>query len=100
MITQTKSQGVLFSEPSCSETAVWVELDEGIAPADWAHLCRYIGKMRPKEFAKMSRKIFGNPDGILSRFKRIFTFRQGEFEDFPLVSVGCEGMSIQTLIKE
>ncbi len=49
-----KSQGVLFSEPNYSETGVWVELSEGIYPAEWAYLCRYLGKLSSYEFEKIS----------------------------------------------
>ncbi len=92
MIAQSKSQGVLFSEPNCSETAVWVELDEEIDPAEWAHLCRYIGKMSPKEFNKVKKKVYGNPDGLFRRFSGLFLFEQSEYRDFPLVQVGCDGI--------
>ena len=44
------SQGLLFSEPSVAETGVWCTLSEGIDPAQWANLCRYIGTRSLKEF--------------------------------------------------
>jgi hypothetical protein len=44
------SQGLLFSEPSIAEACVWCELSEGIDPAEWANLCRYIGTLSLKEF--------------------------------------------------
>lgn len=93
MLTQVKSQAVLFSEPNYSETGVWVELSEGIDPADWAYLCRYIGKMSPKEFNKVKRRIYGNHDSLLKRFRSLFKFEQEEFEGIPLVSVGYEKLS-------
>lgn len=93
MISQIKkSQGVLFSEPNYLETAVWVELSEGIDPAEWAYLCRYLGRLSPKEFKKVSKKVYGNPDGILGRIKGLFRFEQGEFQEIPLVCLGNEGI--------
>jgi hypothetical protein len=92
MLTQTKSQAVLFSEPNYSETGVWVELSEGIDPSEWAHLCRFIGKMSPKEFSRVKKKIYGNPDGIIERFKRLFIFEQSEYKGVPFVQLGCEGI--------
>jgi hypothetical protein len=88
MLTQTKSQGVLFSEPNYSETGVWVELSEGIDPAEWAYLCRYLGRLDHKEFKKISRKVYGNPDGLIERFKEIFKFEQSDFSIVPLVKWG------------
>lgn len=49
-----KSQGVLFSEPFCAETAVWCELNEGIDPAKWVGLCRHIGRLDETEFERIS----------------------------------------------
>jgi hypothetical protein len=44
------SQGLLFSEPSVAETGVWCTLSEGIDPAQWASICRYIGTRSREEF--------------------------------------------------
>ena len=49
-----KSQGILFSELSCAETAVWCELSDGIDPSKWAGLCRHIGRMSVAEFERIS----------------------------------------------
>ena len=65
-------QGLLFSEPSIAETGVWCSLNEGIDPGEWASLCRYIGKMSPREFGIVRRKVVG---------------RQGRMAGMPLVSI-------------
>ena len=44
------SQGLIFSEPSIAETGVWCHLRDGIDPADWAFLCRYLGNLSPCKF--------------------------------------------------
>ena len=43
--TKTPSQGLLFSEPLYTETGVWIELNPGIEPEEWASLCRHIGNL-------------------------------------------------------
>ena len=80
MSTQTKkqSQGLLFSEPSIAETGVWCILNPGIDPAEWAGLCRLLGKMSPDEFKKAEKRLLPSPDSLLSRFRRLFSFRQEE----------------------
>lgn len=87
-----KSQGILFSEPSIAETGIWCELNPGIDPAQWAYLCRYLGTRNPEEFQKLQDKIFPNPDSLLTRLKRIFSFQQSEVVGVPLV---CMGQSSQ-----
>ena len=63
MSTQTKNyQGLLFSEPSIAETGVWCSLNEGIDPAEWASLCRYIGNMGVKEFEVVKKGVVGSGD--------------------------------------
>ena len=60
MLTQTKRpQVLLFSEPSISETGVWSELNEGIDPAEWASLCRFIGNLCPREFGMVVKAVKG-----------------------------------------
>ncbi|NLT12365.1 MAG: hypothetical protein GXY06_08150 [Clostridiaceae bacterium] len=61
------SQCILFAEPNYSETGVWCELSPGIDPTEWAYLCRHIGSMTPKQFRKAQKKVYGNPDSIVSR---------------------------------
>lgn len=77
MATQTKPQGLLFSEPSIAETGVWCELNDGIDPGEWASLCRYVGKLSPREFGKVRRKV---------------VCRQGRMAGMPLVSIGPSGI--------
>ena len=44
------SQGLLFSEPTIAETGVWCELSEEIDPAQWAGICRKIGRFSLLKF--------------------------------------------------
>ncbi len=85
------SQGLLFSEPSIAETCVWCELSEGIDPAQWADLCRYIGTLTLKEFESVKRKILSKPVNIKSKRKRILN-RSDDFVKIPLVSIGPSGI--------
>ena len=72
-----EKQGLLFSEPSIAETGVWCELADGIDPAEWASLCRYIGKLGAREFEVARRKVVGSP---------------GSMAGMPLVSMGPSGI--------
>jgi len=85
------SQGLLFSEPSIAETCVWCELSEGIDPAQWANLCRYIGTLNLKEFECVKSRILSKPDNVKSRHKRI-CHRSDDFVKIPLVSIGPSGI--------
>ena len=85
-------QGLLFSEPSIAETGVWCELSEGIDPADWAYMCRYIGKLSPREFGVVKKKIVGSPDSFGSRMKRLFDFSQISSVKVPILSFGPSGI--------
>jgi hypothetical protein len=87
------SQGLLFSEPSIAETCVWCELSEGIDPAQWANLCRYIGNLTLKEFEYVKRNILSTVN-VKSRQKRILR-RSEEFVKIPLVSIGPSGLGGQ-----
>ncbi|MFC1780993.1 hypothetical protein ACFLZ8_01845 [Planctomycetota bacterium] len=83
------SQGFLFSESSIAETGVWCSLSEGIDPAQWAKLCRYIGTISPEEFEQLKNKIIPNPDNL----KRNFSYYTEPFVDIPLVSIGPSGIN-------
>ena len=93
MTTQTRqSQALLFSEPLYTETGVWCELSNGLDPKEWASLCRYIGTLSPKEFRKVKKKIYPNPDSLWNRFKRVFSFEEWETAGVPIVCLGPAGM--------
>ena len=94
MPTQTKSlnQGLLFSEPSITETGVWCTLNPGIDPAEWAGLCRFLGEMGSDKFKKVEKKVLLSPDSFLTRFRRLFSFKQEECMGIPLVSLGPSGI--------
>ena len=77
-ITQVKdSQGLLFSEPSIAETGVWCSLNEGIDPAEWASLCRFLGNLSPREFEIVKKRVVSS---------------QGSLVGMPLVSIGPSGI--------
>jgi hypothetical protein len=88
------SQGLLFSEPSIAETCVWCELSEGIDPAQWANLCRYIGNMTLKEFEYVKGKILSKPVNVKSSQKRIVHLSD-DLVKIPLVSIGPSGIGGQ-----
>jgi len=79
-IQNQKSQG-LFSMPSCSEMAVWCELNEEIDPAEWAGLCSKIGKLGAVEFERISGMIVLQTEHLSEVRKNI-----------PLVSIGYSGI--------
>ena len=78
------SQGFLFSEPSIAETGVWCQLHDGIDPADWAFLCRCIGRLAPDDFYR-----------VLSKCKSQLKPANGEngLHSIPPVSVGPSGIN-------
>ncbi|MHC4206618.1 MAG: hypothetical protein ACYSTT_18350 [Planctomycetota bacterium] len=80
------SQGLLFSEPSIAETGVWCQLSEGINPAQWAALCRFIGTKRPHEFETITRMVKGGKvthSPLAEKPKNV---------KMPLVSIGPSGI--------
>ena len=85
------SQGLLFSEPSIAETCVWCELSEGVDPAKWANLCRYIGTLTLKEFELVKKTILSKPDKVKSKPQRIFHCSDNSVK-IPLVSIGPSGI--------
>ena len=85
------SQGLLFSEPSIAETCVWCELTEGIDPAQWASLCRYIGTLSIKEFEVVKRNLLSLSNRIESRKKRQH-LSCDNIVKIPLVSIGPSGI--------
>jgi len=84
-------QGLLFSEPSIAETCVWCELSEGIDPAEWARLCRYIGTLSLKEFECVRKKILSKSGGVKSKLKGI-CHSSDNLVEIPLVSIGPSGI--------
>ena len=85
------SQGLLFSEPSIAETCVWCELSEGIDPAQWAHLCRYIGTLTLQEFECVKKKILSKSNEVKSQPQSIH-HSSGNSAKIPLVSIGPSGV--------
>ena len=85
------TQGLLFSEPSIAETCVWCELSEGIDPAEWAMLCRYIGTLSPKEFQQVEERLMPSPDTMTSKH----CHHTDNLVGIPLVSIGPSGIGGQ-----
>ena len=90
------TQPLLFDIPSIAETGVWCQLADGIDPAEWAGLCRQIGQLSPQRFEEVRNflsnrpkpQVRRNPDSLISRIKRVFSFHQAEVAHLPLVSLG------------
>ena len=80
------AQGLLFSEPSIAETGVWCELTEGIDPAQWASLCRFIGSRSPGAFDAIVKMVKG------SRNSEVVSAGPVRMVDVPLVSIGPSGI--------
>jgi hypothetical protein len=77
------SQGFLFAEPSISDVCVWTQLRDDIDPADWAYLCRYFGKLEPKQFYSLLAQVKG---------QRRIKPNLNDVDAVPLVSIGCSGI--------
>jgi len=54
-------------------------------------LCRYIGKINPKEFEQVQNEIMPNPDVAKSNQNRLY-HRTDALIDIPLVSLGLSGI--------
>ena len=81
-----ESQGLLFSEPSIADTGLWCSLSEGIDPAQWAGLCRFIGSRNPREFDAIVKMVKGrnNPTAV--------PVEKAKDVRIPLVSIGPSGI--------
>jgi len=80
------AQGLLFSEPSIAETGVWCKLSDGIDPAQWASLCRFIGSRRPRDFDAIVRMVRGRENSSSVTSEKAKDVRM------PLVSIGPSGI--------
>jgi hypothetical protein len=83
------SQGLLFSEPSISETGVWCTLSEEIDPADWAGLCRQIGQFSLLKF-QLLKQLLRASEG--SESIPMPNARRKPYVHIPLVSLGPSGI--------
>ena len=80
------AQGLLFSEPSIAETGVWCKLADGIDPAQWASLCRFIGTKSPREFDAIVKMVKVKKDlGVVPVGQKMGV-------RMPLVSIGPSGI--------
>jgi hypothetical protein len=80
------AQGLLFSEASIAETGVWCKLSDGIDPAQWASLCRFIGSKSPREFDAIVRMVRGRENSNSVSSEKAKDVRM------PLVSIGPSGI--------
>ena len=83
------SQGLLFSEPTIAETGVWCELSEEIDPAQWAGICRQIGRFSIVKFQLLKQ--------LLRSAESSMTIEMGDpgrktYVQPPLVSIGPSGI--------
>jgi hypothetical protein len=81
------SHSLLFSEPSVAETGVWCTLTEGIDPAQWAIICRYIGSRRPQEFQHIKNLLMPKLHCRTGHYSRA-----EKSSPLPLVSIGPSGI--------
>ncbi len=81
-----ESQGLLFSEPSIADTGIWCSLSEGIDPAQWASLCRFIGNKSPLEFNAIERMVKDTENPFAVSVENPNDARM------PLVSIGPSGI--------
>jgi hypothetical protein len=80
-----KAQGLIFSEPSIAETGVWCTLSDGIDPAQWASLCRFIGSRCPREFDAIVKMVRGRENS------EVGSAEADRVVGVPLVSIGPGG---------
>ena len=48
--------------------------------------------MSPKQFKKAQKKVYGSPDSLLNRLKRMFTFDGSKMVGIPAISLGPSGI--------
>ena len=84
------SQGLLFSEPSVAETGVWCALTDGINPAQWASVCRYMGTRSPEEFERIRITLME-----ASHTRKKSHLDSKRLSTMPLVSIGPSGIGGQ-----
>jgi hypothetical protein len=83
------SQGLLFSEPSVAETGVWCELSEEIDPAQWAGVCRQIGRFSLLKFQLLRQLLRSS---CSSETIPVPDPRRKPYVQPPLVSIGPSGI--------
>ncbi len=83
------SQGLLFSEPSIAETGVWCELSEEIDPAQWAGICRKIGKFSLLKFQLLKQLLRSSES---SETITMADSSRKTYVQLPLLSIGPSGI--------
>ena len=83
-----------FNELSHCEIAVWCKLEPGIDPAQWASLCRFLGRLNPVAFKAISRGLSGTR--LLTGARRLvgdlLDMPEQTADNPPLVSLGPSGV--------
>jgi len=69
-----------------AETGVWCSLTDGIDPAQWASLCRFIGTRSPREFDAIVKMVRGRGNS------EVGSDGADRMVGVPLVSIGAPGM--------
>jgi hypothetical protein len=82
-----------FNEMGNSEYAVWCKVTPGIDPAQWALLCRLLGRLTPREFTKIYRKTRLRRMGKLLLQLQEMDLRENSSpaDKLPVVSIGPSG---------
>lgn len=83
------SQGLLFTESSIAETGVWCELSEEIDPAQWAGVCRQIGRFSLLKFQLLRQLLRSS---CSSETIPMPDPRRKRYIQPPLVSIGPSGI--------
>jgi len=73
---------LLFAEPSFTQTGVWCDLNPAIDPAEWAYVCRAVGKLNADQFEALHNKFKRNTCHNTMRTQKTM----------PLVSIGPSGI--------
>lgn len=83
-----------FNELSHCEIAVWCKLEPGIDPAQWASLCRFLGRLNPTAFKAISRGL--SRTRLLKGARRLvddlLDTPKGTPDAPPLISLGPSGV--------
>ena len=83
------SQGLLFSEPTIAETGVWCELSEEIDPAQWASVCRQIGRFSLLKF-QLLKQLLRSAESSMT-IEMVDSSRKTYVQP-PLLSIGPSGI--------
>jgi len=86
------SHGLLFSEPSIAETGVWCTISEEIDPAEWAGVCRKIGRLSLLKFQLLRQLLRASES---SETPPMPPQGRKPYVEPPLISIGPSGIGGQ-----